>query len=208
VADNLLDLAVCLEISESLAGERTVDLQAIDEGSNGDEAVGLDILLELVVGLLVEDNGVVGLVLDCAAVSGESCEIVRMRAGGVRKRPDDCDKHCQRAPRFGRDAGCARCVRCDITYPCPLTTSSFASCLRLLLVPLISSASTVPRMAHHCARRDVPFCRMCGSAESWSYRRRVVKFMWPGACGVRQGLLTNKRARRSRGLAFHHVTIV
>jgi hypothetical protein len=77
VTDNLLDLAVCLKISESLAGERTVDLQAIDEGGNGDEAVGLDILLELVVGLLVEDNGVVGLVLDCVAVSGEFCEVVR-----------------------------------------------------------------------------------------------------------------------------------
>jgi hypothetical protein len=88
VTDNLLDLAVCLEISERLAGERTVDLQAIDEGSDGDEAVGLDILLELVVGLLVEDDGVVGLVLDYVAVSDESSEIVTERAGGVAKASD------------------------------------------------------------------------------------------------------------------------
>jgi hypothetical protein len=87
VTNNLLDLAVCLEISERLAGERTVDLQAIDEGGNGDEAVGLDILLELVVGLLVEDDSVVGLVLDYVAVSGESSEIVTERARGFARNP-------------------------------------------------------------------------------------------------------------------------
>lgn len=65
MSNNLLDLAVRLEISERLSCERAVDLQTIDECGNGNEAVGLDILLELVVGLLVEDHGVVGLVLDC-----------------------------------------------------------------------------------------------------------------------------------------------
>lgn len=28
-------------------------------------------------------------------------------------------------------------VRCDVTYPCPLTTSSSASCLQLLQVPFM-----------------------------------------------------------------------
>ena len=81
VTDNLLDLTVGLEVGKRLACERAVDLQAIDEGSDGDEAVGLDILLELVVGLLVENDGVLGLVLDCTAVSGDSsperCESAR-----------------------------------------------------------------------------------------------------------------------------------
>jgi hypothetical protein len=65
VSHNLLDLAVRLEVGQRFPRQRAVNLQAIDEGSNGDEAVRLDILLKLVVGLLVEHDGVVGLVLDC-----------------------------------------------------------------------------------------------------------------------------------------------
>lgn len=72
MSDNLLDLTVGLKVVKSLTRERTVDLQAIDESGNGDEAVGLDILLELVVGLLVENDSVLGLVLDCLGVSGKS----------------------------------------------------------------------------------------------------------------------------------------
>jgi hypothetical protein len=72
VSDNLLDLTVGLKVVERLPCERAVNLQAIDEGGNGDEAVGLDILLELVVDRLVENDGVLGLVLDCMAVSGGS----------------------------------------------------------------------------------------------------------------------------------------
>lgn len=72
MSDNLLDLTVGLKVVKSLTRERTVDLQAIDESGNGDEAVGLDILLELVVGLLVENDSVLGLVLDCLCVSGKS----------------------------------------------------------------------------------------------------------------------------------------
>lgn len=64
VADNLLDLAALLEVSESLAGKAAVDLETIDEGGDGDQAVGLDILVELLSNSLVEDNGVLGLVLD------------------------------------------------------------------------------------------------------------------------------------------------
>jgi hypothetical protein len=81
VTNNLLDLAVCLEVGKRLAGERSVDLQAVDKGGDGDQAVGLDILLELVVGLLVEDDSVVGLVLDYAAVSGDSCKTLRSKRG-------------------------------------------------------------------------------------------------------------------------------
>jgi hypothetical protein len=81
VTNNLLDLAVCLEVGKRLAGERSVDLQAVDKGCNSDQAVRLDILLEFVVGLLVEDDSVVGLVLDYAAVSGDSCERVRSERG-------------------------------------------------------------------------------------------------------------------------------
>ena len=69
---NLLDLTVGLEVGKRFPCERAVDLQTIDEGGNGNEAVRLDILLELVVGLLVENDGVLGLVLDCAVVSGDS----------------------------------------------------------------------------------------------------------------------------------------
>jgi hypothetical protein len=72
VTNNLLDLTVGLEVVKGLAGERTVDLKTIDEGGDGDQAVRLDILVELVGDVLVEDNSVLGLVLDCAAVSSNS----------------------------------------------------------------------------------------------------------------------------------------
>ena len=67
VTDNLLDGTLLLEIGEGPAGERAVDLETIDEGGDSDQAVGLDILVELVRGLLVEDDSVLGLVLDCCA---------------------------------------------------------------------------------------------------------------------------------------------
>ena len=72
MSDNLLDLTVSLEVGKRFPCERAVDLQAIDEGGDSDKAVRLDILLELVVGLLVENDGVLGLVLDCRTVSGDS----------------------------------------------------------------------------------------------------------------------------------------
>jgi hypothetical protein len=64
VTDNLLDLTLLLEVAEGLAGETSVDLQTIDQSCDGDEAVGLHVLVELLGGGLVEDNSVVGLVLD------------------------------------------------------------------------------------------------------------------------------------------------
>ncbi len=72
MSDNLLNLTIGLKVGKRFPCERAVDLQAIDECGNSNEAVGLDILLELVVGLLVENDGVLGLVLDCMYVSGDS----------------------------------------------------------------------------------------------------------------------------------------
>ena len=48
VRDDGLDLALLLEIRERSPGKRPVDLETVDERGYGDEAVGLDILLELV----------------------------------------------------------------------------------------------------------------------------------------------------------------
>jgi len=62
VAD-LLDQTLSLQIQESLASARTVDLQAVDEDGGGDELVGGNLLDHLGVGLLVHDGGVVGLLL-------------------------------------------------------------------------------------------------------------------------------------------------
>lgn len=67
MGNDLADLSLLLEVGESTAGEGTVDLEAIDKGGDGYKAVGLDILLELVVGSLVEDDGVLSLVLDCGS---------------------------------------------------------------------------------------------------------------------------------------------
>jgi hypothetical protein len=65
VTNDLLDLALLLEVIQSLAGQAAVDLETVDQGGNGDETVGLDVLVELLGSGLVEDDGVVGLVLDC-----------------------------------------------------------------------------------------------------------------------------------------------
>jgi len=69
VTDDLLDGTSLFEVLESLAGDRSVDLQTIDEDSDRDQAVGLNILLKALVGLLVENDGVLRLVLDCSRVS-------------------------------------------------------------------------------------------------------------------------------------------
>ena len=72
VANNLLDLALLLQIREALPCQRAVDLKSVDQDGDGHEAVGLDILVELLRGRLVQDDGVLGLVLDCAYVSRRS----------------------------------------------------------------------------------------------------------------------------------------
>lgn len=62
---DLLDLPLLLQIIEGFAREGTIDLEAIDEGGDGDETVGLHVLVEFVRGGLVEDDGMVGFVFDC-----------------------------------------------------------------------------------------------------------------------------------------------
>jgi hypothetical protein len=66
VGDNGLDLSLLLKVLEALAGQGAVDLESVDEGGNGDETVGLDVLVQLVGSGLVEDDGVLRLVLDCS----------------------------------------------------------------------------------------------------------------------------------------------
>ena len=67
VADNLPDDALLLEILQRLSRQAAIDLQSIDEYGDCDEAVGLDIFVELVGGGFVEHDGMVGLVLDYLA---------------------------------------------------------------------------------------------------------------------------------------------
>lgn len=62
--NDLLDLSLLLQVLEAPPGEGAVDLESVDEGGNRHEAVGLDILIELVGSGLVKDDGVLGLVLD------------------------------------------------------------------------------------------------------------------------------------------------
>lgn len=65
VRDDGADLALLNEVVQALAGKGAVDLESVDKGGDGDETVGLDVLVQLVRGGLVEDDGVLGLVLDC-----------------------------------------------------------------------------------------------------------------------------------------------
>jgi hypothetical protein len=112
VADNLLDLAVGLEVSESLAGKAAVDLETVDKGGDGDQTVGLNILLELLGGRLVENDGVLGLVLDCrrniSQYSVLSYPTIPLVDGSE----------------------IVTVAWMEVAYPCPWTTSSFASCHR------------------------------------------------------------------------------
>jgi hypothetical protein len=66
MSDDRLDHALLLKVLDALAGEGAVDLHSVDQDSDGDEAVGLDILVELVGSGLVQQDGVLSLVLDLA----------------------------------------------------------------------------------------------------------------------------------------------
>ena len=63
--NNLLNHALLLQILQRLTGERAIDFEPVDEHGDGDEAVGLHVFLQLLGCVLVEDDGVVGFVLDC-----------------------------------------------------------------------------------------------------------------------------------------------
>lgn len=66
MSHNLLDHTLLLEILQCRPCQRSVDLESVDQHGDGDEAIGLHILLQLLGGGLVEHDGVVGLVLDLA----------------------------------------------------------------------------------------------------------------------------------------------
>ncbi len=67
--NHLLDLSLLLQIIQRLPCQAAIDLQSVDERSDCDEAVGLDVFVEFVGGGFIEDDGVVGLVLDCLRVN-------------------------------------------------------------------------------------------------------------------------------------------
>ena len=66
VVNNPLDLALLLQMPNGYPGQAPVDLQPLDEDGLADEAEGGDFLQDTVVRWLVEDDGVLGLVLDLA----------------------------------------------------------------------------------------------------------------------------------------------
>ncbi len=61
---DLLNLPLLLQIVQGLPRQTSVDLQSIDQRRHRDEPVGLHVLVEFVTGGFVEDDGVVGFVLD------------------------------------------------------------------------------------------------------------------------------------------------
>jgi hypothetical protein len=126
VTNDLLDLAVLLEVLERFPCKRTVNLQAIDEGGDCDEAVGLNILLELVVGLLVEDDGVLGLVLDCASVSGGFWITKLERHAVCRNERRRCERMPAKPSRLG-----------EVLIVCVVVSRTLA--LRPLLLLLLAS---------------------------------------------------------------------
>lgn len=64
MVDERLDEALLLQVPDSDTGERAVDLHAVNENRLGDELEGGDLLHDAVIGGLVADDSVVGLVLD------------------------------------------------------------------------------------------------------------------------------------------------
>lgn len=60
---DLLDQTLSFQFDQSTTSDGTVDAQAIDQDTNGDELVGGDFLQHLVVGGLVHDDSVVTLFL-------------------------------------------------------------------------------------------------------------------------------------------------
>jgi hypothetical protein len=71
VGDDGPDHALLLEVANASSRQGAVDLHSVDEGGDRDEAVRLDILVELVRGGLVEQDGVLRLILDLALGPGE-----------------------------------------------------------------------------------------------------------------------------------------
>lgn len=100
MSDNLLDLSPLLKVGEGLAGKRAVDLQTVDENGDGHKTVRLDILLETVVGGLIENDGVLGLVLDYGKKTCQRWCFSRTC----------CSRCFDRKLRFGEDSMMVVCV--------------------------------------------------------------------------------------------------
>lgn len=64
-ANDLLDDTLLLQVGKGFSGQATVDLELVDKSGNGEETGSLDVLVQSVDLGLIEDNGVVGLVLNC-----------------------------------------------------------------------------------------------------------------------------------------------
>merc|ERR1719458_785724 len=62
VSDHLLDQALLHQLNQSTCGEGATHLQPLGNDGGGDELVGWDLLVQLVIGALVEQNQVVQLV--------------------------------------------------------------------------------------------------------------------------------------------------
>ena len=121
MANNLLDHTALLKVVQDSTGKAAVDLVTVDEGRDGDQAVGLDILVELLSSGLLEDDGVLGLVLDCKqeAVSSICSGIVfesrkcakvegsfqRFRMSSLFREPTKLESRCHGSMEI--TAGCA-----------------------------------------------------------------------------------------------------
>lgn len=79
VRNDGLDLSLLLQVLQALASQRAVDLQSVNQGGDGDETVGLDVLVQLLGGGLVENDGVLGLVLDCRQAKGQRMFSIMLR---------------------------------------------------------------------------------------------------------------------------------
>ena len=61
---HFLDHTLVLQILQRLSSKRSIYFQTIDEDSDGDETIGLYVLLEFIRGGLIKDDGVLGFILD------------------------------------------------------------------------------------------------------------------------------------------------
>lgn len=78
---DLLDLALLLQILQRLARQTAVDFQPVYQHRHRDQPVGLHIFVQFIRGRLVEDDGVVGLVLDCFGWSAFAESIAGLEIG-------------------------------------------------------------------------------------------------------------------------------
>ena len=116
-----LDLALLLQVPDSYPCQTPVDLQPLDEDGLADETEGGDLLQDTVVGRLVEDDGVLRLVLDLAL--GPLLLLCGLAAAGGRG--------CCLSLGL-QDGSTSQCPlvssRSDGSHPCPTTIpTTFAS---------------------------------------------------------------------------------